>query len=151
MIIKFKTNIHELAAAERIPQVETAVRNRIERMMPDLLAWLHVDGASGRVSMALDADRIMAEIGTAVGQTLYLPADQIVCERGVGGWISMSEATPPEAGYYFVWVPIWDGYGNDGHADICFWNDKSQSFEDGHFPSVEDGAPVSHWRLILEP
>ncbi len=65
-------------------------------------------------------------------------------------WIEFSEHSLPKPDdYYFVWIPEWEGYGNEAHGDTCFWDGKCWQF--GNFPSVEDGAPVSHWATIEPP
>lgn len=64
-------------------------------------------------------------------------------------WADMTLKEPPEPGHYLVWVPVWEGYGNVAHADVCWWS--GQAWELGAFPSVEDGAPVSHWAVIGPP
>lgn len=64
-------------------------------------------------------------------------------------WVSAEDRPPPEPGHYLVWVPEWSGYGNVAHADICWWSGRA--WELGAFPSVEDGAPVSHWAVIGPP
>ena len=82
MIIKFETNINELADPERIPYVETAVRSRIWRALPALLAGVHVVGVTGVVTVAFMDEIIAAEIETAVAQALYVAAGDV--EIGAG-------------------------------------------------------------------
>ena len=71
--------------------------------------------------------------------------------RGPEGtdWISTDDRLPAEDGHYLVWVPEWEGYGNIAHADMCWWG--GHGWHMGCLPSVEDGAPVSHWATITVP
>ncbi len=64
-------------------------------------------------------------------------------------WIAVEDSLPKVDEFYFVWVPEWEGYGNEAHGDIAWWDGSHWS--DGNFPSIEDGAYVSHWAHITEP
>jgi hypothetical protein len=61
-------------------------------------------------------------------------------------WVSSDDKLPENCGFYFVWVPEWED--NIAHGDIAYWNGSKWS--DGNFPSIDDGAPVSHW-MRIEP
>lgn len=62
--------------------------------------------------------------------------------------IPLTDHQPKAKGYYLVWVPTWEGYDNKPHYDYCYWD--GEAFSDGVFPSVDDGAPVTHW-VALPP
>ena len=77
MIIKFRTNINELAAADQIPYVETAVRSRIWQAFQEMLSSVHVNGVTGDVTVAISEQKMAAEIVTAVAQALYITAGEV--------------------------------------------------------------------------
>jgi len=75
--------------------------------------------------------------------------DLLYKERTQMDRIEAEKKSPPENEFYFVWIPEWDGYGNVAHGDVAFWDGAYWS--EGNFPSIEDGAPVSHWAYITDP
>lgn len=99
-----------------------------------------------------DIKEVLVEVDSGeaiVGPFVRLRAE--VSIRGPEGtdWISTDDRLPAEDGYYLVWVPEWEGYGNIAHADMCWWG--GHGWHMGCLPSVEDGAPVSHWATITVP
>ncbi len=91
----------------------------------------------------------LAHICNKISKLLEYIEEQIEENRLYMHWIAVQDSLPDVDEFYFVWVPEWKGYGNEAHGDIAYWDGSHWS--DGNFPSVEDGAYVSHWAHITEP